>query len=91
MAARKSKTKAEKRKYHLAAEVLVSTTTTVYATSAEEAMKIARGRGVEIAVGFAIDDSKAWLIEDGDGEPVNIQVESEEPDDGEEDEEGEDG
>lgn len=60
--------------FHFAAEVTVSATTTVEASTEEEALEIAEGRTVRLTRGPGDDgDGDEWVIEEADGDAREIR------------------
>lgn len=62
-------------KFKLSAEVTVSAHTEVEADSLKEAIEIASERTIVIdPTGRSYDDEDQWVIDDADGEPLNIHL-----------------
>lgn len=62
--------------FTFAAEVTVSAMTVVEADTLADALRIAQTRGVVIGgLSSGADNTEDWIIDDADGEPVNIRQE----------------
>lgn len=65
-------------RFQLTANVTVSAYTIVEADSLEEAIEAATDRAVAIGgIGSGELDDETWIIEEADGEPMNIHGEEE--------------